>query len=131
MESDYSDAFDLTDQDFEQTLFPHVSVRNVRVSFNFGENPPTFPVEEGFLAIQEATEEDKEMISISPPVSKSDCEIIVMIGLPCCGKTNWCSKYSARNIDKSYRIIGPYQILDQVWVSLERNKFSIVVCCYV
>jgi hypothetical protein len=112
------EAFDLSESNLdEQSLFPHVSLSNARVSFNFGEGSLWFPPPvDGFLSIQEAKEEDKE---VSPPgmLPKSDCEIIMMVGLPCCGKTYWANRHMSRSTDKSYNIIGPYQALDLMSVS--------------
>lgn len=110
------DAFDISDQNIDKALFPHVTSQNVRLSFNFGSNEtPYFPPEEGYIPIQEATEEDRECVSTTP-VSKSDCEVILMVGLPSSGKTYWSSRHISRNSDRSYKVIGPYQLLDEMVV---------------
>lgn len=48
------------------------------------------------------------------PQSKSDCEVILMVGLPSSGKTYWSSRHISRNSDRSYKVIGPYQLLDEM-----------------
>ena len=89
-----------------KALYPHVSTKNVRFSVNF--SSPVWcetPDSEGYVPIQEATEEHKVRAS-KPPSDVSECEVLMMIGLPASGKTTWAKKHSAQNKEKKYVILG-------------------------
>ena len=114
-----NEAFNLTDLGVsESSFFPHVSSRNYHISFNFGGNPePHYPPpDETYCPLQEAGEEERECVPVTT-TPKGECEVIMMVGLPGCGKTFWINRHLSRNPDKDVRVIGPYQILERMLVS--------------
>uniref|UniRef100_A0AAQ5ZRQ8 Uncharacterized protein n=1 Tax=Amphiprion ocellaris TaxID=80972 RepID=A0AAQ5ZRQ8_AMPOC len=106
-----------------RALFPHVLVKNCAVEFNFGQKrEPYFPPPEGYTYIHNLRMEDK-IRGTKGPASKSDCEILMMVGLPACGKTTWAIKHAETNPDKKYNILGTNAIMDKMKVmGLRRQK---------
>uniref|UniRef100_UPI0037E7A8D0 heterogeneous nuclear ribonucleoprotein U-like protein 1 n=1 Tax=Semicossyphus pulcher TaxID=241346 RepID=UPI0037E7A8D0 len=106
-----------------RALFPHVLVKNCAVEFNFGQKPqPYFPPPEGYTYIHNLDMEDK-IRGTKGPATKSECEILMMVGLPACGKTTWAIKHAETNPEKKYNILGTNAIMDKMKVmGLRRQK---------
>ncbi|TKS80680.1 Heterogeneous nuclear ribonucleoprotein U-like protein 1 [Collichthys lucidus] len=106
-----------------RALFPHVLVKNCAVEFNFGQKPePYFPAPEGYTYIHNLDMEDK-IRGTKGPATKSECEILMMVGLPACGKTTWAIKHAETNPEKKYNILGTNAIMDKMKVmGLRRQK---------
>ncbi|XP_041850279.1 heterogeneous nuclear ribonucleoprotein U-like protein 1 [Melanotaenia boesemani] len=106
-----------------RALFPHVLVKNCAVEFNFGQKrEPYFPPQEGYTFIHNLDMEDK-IRGTKGPASKSECEILMMVGLPACGKTTWAIKHAECNPEKKYNILGTNAIMDKMKVmGLRRQK---------
>ncbi|XP_054883915.1 heterogeneous nuclear ribonucleoprotein U-like protein 1 isoform X2 [Poeciliopsis prolifica] len=106
-----------------RALFPHVLVKNCAVEFNFGQKrEPYFPAEEGYTFFHELPMEDK-IRGTKGPANKSECEILMMVGLPACGKTTWAIKHAEENPDKKYNILGTNAIMDKMKVmGLRRQR---------
>eukprot|EP00731_Ephydatia_muelleri_P022197 Em0014g788a len=97
------------------TMYPIVYTKNVLVSVNFNE-PALFPPPEGFVPIQKAAEGHWTPAQKSPK-SKADCEVVMLVGLPGCGKTMWAEKHSQLSPGKRYNILGTNAIMDKMKVS--------------
>ncbi|XP_041669517.1 heterogeneous nuclear ribonucleoprotein U-like protein 1 [Cheilinus undulatus] len=105
-----------------RALFPHVLVKNCAVEFNFGQKQPYFPPPEGYTYIHNLPMENK-IRGTKGPANKADCEILMMVGLPACGKTTWASKHAETNPEKKYNILGTNAIMDKMKVmGLRRQK---------
>ncbi|XP_042269741.1 heterogeneous nuclear ribonucleoprotein U-like protein 1 [Thunnus maccoyii] len=106
-----------------RALFPHVLVKNCAVEFNFGQKrEPYFPPPEGYTYIHNIEMDDK-IRGTKGPASKSECEILMMVGLPACGKTTWAIKHAETNPEKKYNILGTNAIMDKMKVmGLRRQK---------
>ncbi|XP_047449335.1 heterogeneous nuclear ribonucleoprotein U-like protein 1 isoform X2 [Mugil cephalus] len=106
-----------------RALFPHVLVKNCAVEFNFGQKQePYFPPPEGFTYIHNLDMEHK-IRGTKGPASKSECEILMMVGLPACGKTTWAIKHAETNPEKKYNILGTNAIMDKMKVmGLRRQR---------
>uniref|UniRef100_A0A8D3BEX1 Uncharacterized protein n=1 Tax=Scophthalmus maximus TaxID=52904 RepID=A0A8D3BEX1_SCOMX len=118
------EAFRTTKEELAgRALFPHVLVKNCAVEFNFGQKrEPYFPPPEGYTYIHNLDMEDK-IRGTKGPASKSDCEILMMVGLPACGKTTWAIKHAETNPEKKYNILGTNAIMDKMKVmGLRRQK---------
>uniref|UniRef100_A0AAZ3RMR9 Uncharacterized protein n=1 Tax=Oncorhynchus tshawytscha TaxID=74940 RepID=A0AAZ3RMR9_ONCTS len=104
-------------------LFPHVLVKNCAIEFNFGQKEEPFhPPPEGYRFIQTLGIEDRTRGAVGP-ASKADCEILMMVGLPACGKTTWASKHTESHPEKKYNTLGTNAIMEKMKVmGLRRQK---------
>lgn len=59
-------------------------------------------------------------------------QILMMVGLPACGKTTWAVQYAQSNPEKKYNILGTNAIMDKMKVglghSLKTTPFTDVLC---
>ncbi|XP_042299536.1 heterogeneous nuclear ribonucleoprotein U-like protein 1 [Sceloporus undulatus] len=106
-----------------KALFPHVLVKNCAIEFNFGQREDAFfPVPPGFTFIQHLPLSERVRGTIGPK-SKTECEILMMVGLPAAGKTTWAIKHAAANPLKKYNILGTNAIMDKMRVmGLRRQR---------
>lgn len=115
-------AMSLTVNLEEKPLFPHIMIRNVKVECNFGENDETwFPVPEGYNLIQKDTENTVQK-SVKPMAEDEKCEVILMVGLPCAGKSLWTRKYCDSNPNKQYNVISLQSLLDRCKLEGKRRR---------
>uniref|UniRef100_A0A8C5B9Y7 Uncharacterized protein n=1 Tax=Gadus morhua TaxID=8049 RepID=A0A8C5B9Y7_GADMO len=117
-------AFRATKEQLEgRALFPHVLVKNCAVEFNFGQKTePYFPAPEGYTFIHTVEMEHKTRGAVGP-ASKGECEILMMVGLPACGKTTWATKHAQAHPDMKYNILGTNAIMDKMKVrGLRRQR---------
>ncbi|XP_068727189.1 heterogeneous nuclear ribonucleoprotein U-like protein 1 [Montipora capricornis] len=108
-------AFRLDHDANGQTFFPHVTVKNMRLSINFGQYEPYFPPLQGFSLLSRLPPQFVEPGSLGPS-SREQCEIIMMVGLPGSGKTFWAERYAKDHPDKKFNILGTNTIMDRMKV---------------
>jgi len=108
----------------DQALFPHISSRNVKFEANFGKNKagearePAHAAMEGYTWVA-----DSEGVKNTPRIEKRDeCEMVMLIGLPGCGKTTWVNKFIGENPDKKYDVIGTATLIEKMKVDGEPKK---------
>ena len=65
-----------------------------------------------------------------PPAKKEECEMVMMCGLPGCGKTTWALKHALENPDKKFTVLGTNNIIDKMKVSVHLANLCIVVMVY-
>ena len=108
-------AFRLDHNANGQTFFPHVTVKNMRLAVNFGQREPYFPPLPGFSLLSRSPSHFLERGSVGP-LSRDQCEIIMMVGLPGSGKTVWAAKYAKDHPEKKFCILGTNTIMDKMKV---------------
>eukprot|EP00479_Gromia_sphaerica_P007253 TRINITY_DN2352_c0_g1_i1.p1 TRINITY_DN2352_c0_g1~~TRINITY_DN2352_c0_g1_i1.p1 ORF type:complete len:71 (+),score=6.98 TRINITY_DN2352_c0_g1_i1:275-487(+) len=59
---------------------------------------------------------------LNAPLTFSQSEVVMLIGLPACGKTSWANRYRDENKNKNYTILGTDEILTQMKVMNLRRK---------
>ncbi|CAG0918021.1 unnamed protein product [Notodromas monacha] len=119
--ADQGVAFNINRDDLsEKPLFPHVLSKNVKFEVNFGDRAdgPYFQHPEqllGHVSCAEVALEDRVRGPL-PPEKKEDCELLMMVGLPSCGKTTWANKYSSEHPDKKFNVLSTNFLLDRMKV---------------
>ncbi|XP_072493397.1 heterogeneous nuclear ribonucleoprotein U-like protein 2 isoform X3 [Notamacropus eugenii] len=98
----------------ERALLPHVLCKNCVVELNFGQKEePFFPPAEEFVFIHAVPVEDRVRTTL-PPKTTEECEVLLMVGLPGSGKTQWALKYAQDNPEKRYNVLGAETVLNQM-----------------
>ncbi|KAK2100306.1 Heteroproteinous nuclear ribonucleoprotein U-like protein 2 [Saguinus oedipus] len=98
----------------DRALLPHVLCKNCVVELNFGQKEePFFPPPEEFVFIHAVPVEERVRTAV-PPKTIEDCEVILMVGLPGSGKTQWALKYAKENPEKRYNVLGAETVLNQM-----------------
>ncbi|XP_007943060.1 heterogeneous nuclear ribonucleoprotein U-like protein 2 [Orycteropus afer afer] len=97
-----------------RALLPHVLCKNCVVELNFGQKEePFFPPPAEFVFIHAVPVEERVRTAV-PPKTMEECEVILMVGLPGSGKTQWALKYAKENPEKRYNVLGAETVLSQM-----------------
>lgn len=99
----------------EMALFPHILSKNCRFKVNFGQLDAWFPPPMGFRYIGHLQLMER-VRGLTPPAKKSDCEMIMIVGLPGAGKTTWAVNMQKNHPEKRYNIIGTDTLIDKMRV---------------
>ncbi|CAF0732525.1 unnamed protein product [Didymodactylos carnosus] len=97
-------------------LFPHILTKNVAFEANFGQIKTEYRLKHGYRFINEFEVGDRMRGTVGPS-TKEECEVIMMVGLPACGKTVWAEKHLEMNAEKKYYILGTNNIINQMKIS--------------
>jgi len=97
----------------------------VKVKFNFGAQPgvTTAP---GYESL-EKTPVEKLVPGLARSVDKKECEVLMLIGLPLSGKTEWSKKYVADHPEKQFTVLGIDYIFQRmkIWLLPDTTDASI------
>lgn len=135
-------AFEVAKEDLAgKALYPHVSSRNYKFEVNFGKTAvcekddaerPHYTIKAGgeirepwFAAIDGHTYvalEENSIRNVPRIAKREDCEMIMLIGLPGCGKTTWVNKFVSEHPEKRYNVIGTAALVDKMKVDGESLK---------
>jgi len=116
-------AFSVPSEFRGQGLFPHVLLFNVVCHLNFGQDPVVGSRTE-YNFIMYANIKDCTA-GLMAPDSNKNCEVVMLVGLPCSGKTTWAKKMMKTDIMKNYTLIGYESIINQM--HLERKDQSLKI----
>merc|ERR1719402_473037 len=126
---DQGDAFQIPKSDLgEGGLFPHIMSRNVKFEVNFGLDKEGTKVEdwkeklEGAYVKAGEIEQESRIRGTGRIATREECEMIMMIGLPACGKTTWVEKHVAENPEKQYNVISTTTMINKMTVNGEPRK---------
>ena len=121
---DQGDAFQISQEDLgADALFPHIATRNVKFEVNFGIDKAAAdkenwkdPLAEEYVKVGKV--EAGARVRGNPRVTARDqCEVIMMIGLPGCGKSTWVAKHVADNPEKQYNVVSTGTMISKMTVS--------------
>ena len=123
---DQSSAFNIPKEELgDKPLFPHILSKNCSFACNFGQEEPwSEDILQGYVSIGNADSQYK-IPGPRRPEKKESCEVIMMCGLPACGKTVWATKHAAEHPQKMYNILGLGSLIDKVkdpGLSYEENN---------
>ncbi|NWX94664.1 HNRL2 protein, partial [Nothoprocta pentlandii] len=97
-----------------RALLPHVLCRGCAVELNFGQKEaPAFPAPPGFVFVHAVPPAERVRTPL-PPRTTEECEVLLMVGLPGSGKTQWARKHTEENREKRYNILGTETVLQQM-----------------
>ncbi|XP_067314073.1 heterogeneous nuclear ribonucleoprotein U-like protein 2 isoform X1 [Pseudorasbora parva] len=104
-------AFRLTSSALRgQALYPHVLCKNCSVSVNLDPDTPWHPFPAGFCSLVILPPGQRTRASF-PTASKSQCEVLMMVGMPGSGKTHWAQAHMLQNPRKRYNLLSTNSIL--------------------
>ncbi|KAK9706629.1 hypothetical protein RND81_07G140400 [Saponaria officinalis] len=105
-------------------VFPHILLKNTVVEMQFSVEDGLIPVE-GYAPWASAMKDGKAIPgpSLAGP---TDCEVIMMVGLPASGKSTWVEKWVKEHPEKRYVLLGTNLALDQMKVNglLQKNNYG-------
>ncbi|XP_067220615.1 heterogeneous nuclear ribonucleoprotein U-like protein 2 [Chanodichthys erythropterus] len=105
-------AFRLTSSALRgQALYPHVLCKNCSVSVNLDPDTPWHPFPAGFCTLAVLPPGQRSRASL-PTASKSECEVLMMVGMPGSGKTHWAQAHMLQNPRKRYNLLSTNSILN-------------------
>lgn len=112
---------------WKSAFFPHVLLKNVEVQMQFSREDGLIP-EEGCKPWASALQDGNGVIGPSF-ASPSQCEVIMMVGLPASGKTTWAEKWMKEHPEKRYVLLGTNLALDQMKVCcFDACHFFLLIC---
>ncbi|KAJ3587543.1 hypothetical protein NHX12_011140 [Muraenolepis orangiensis] len=93
------------------TLFPHVLCQGCSVRFHLDPaGGPWYPGPPGFTPLAALPGADRVRAPAGPS-SRTQCEVIVMVGLPGSGKSHWARILMEQNPEKRYQLLGTETLL--------------------
>merc|ERR1719419_713610 len=126
---DQGDAFQINKSELNgAALFPHIMTRNVKFEVNFGIDKEAADKDnwhaalgDDYVKVGKVGEADRQR-GTPRNASRDQCEMIMMIGLPGCGKSVWVDKHVADNADKQYNVISTNTMINKMTVNGEPRK---------
>lgn len=104
-----------------QPLFPHVVCRSCSVRFLLDPlSPAWYPSPSGFTPLI-ALPDSQKICSVSAPQSKSQCEMILMVGFPGAGKTHWAKNHINQHPEQHYKLLNTDELLACMTMNIERD----------
>lgn len=104
-----------------QPLFPHVVCRSCSVRFLLDPlSRAWYPSPPGFTSLI-ALPDAQKICTVSVPQSKSQCEMILMVGFPGSGKTHWAKNHIIQHPEKQYRLLNTDELLACMTTNVERE----------
>ncbi|KAI5059124.1 hypothetical protein GOP47_0025443 [Adiantum capillus-veneris] len=100
--------------DHNKAIFPHILLKNVKVRMLLSIDHGLQPLE-GFKP-WDAAVNDGNAVEGPQATKDSDCEVIMMVGLPGSGKTTWAQKWVREHAEERYVLLGTNAALDQMKV---------------
>nr|CAB3485888.1 unnamed protein product [Digitaria exilis] len=96
---------------WESALFPHVLLKNVVVEMQFSREDGLEPVD-GYEPWASAFADGNAVFG--PLFEQSECEVMMMVGLPASGKSTWAEKWVKEHPEQRFILLGTNLALEQM-----------------
>ncbi|KAL6651951.1 hypothetical protein ACP70R_010876 [Stipagrostis hirtigluma subsp. patula] len=108
---------------WESAIFPHVLLKNVVVEMQFSREDGLVPVD-GYEPWASACADGNAVFG--PVFEQSECEVMMMVGLPASGKSTWAEKCVKEHPEKRFIVLGTNLALEQMKVPglLRKNNYG-------
>ncbi|XP_030621320.1 heterogeneous nuclear ribonucleoprotein U-like protein 1 [Chanos chanos] len=95
-----------------RALYPHVLCKNCSISVNLSSTgEPWYPGPPGYCPLAALPPEQRTRAP-PPPTLKSECEVLMMVGMPGAGKTHWAQAHMTQNPEKRYNLLSTESVLN-------------------
>ncbi|CAD5205870.1 unnamed protein product [Bursaphelenchus okinawaensis] len=111
----------------DDAIFPHIGIKNMKLYVNFGleqpepdckwELPPQLLHKNVKFIGQLERSPSILKRSIRPPDSKSDCTVLMMVGLPAAGKTFWVRHYLREHPNEHWVLLNTENVINLMKVN--------------
>ena len=108
---------------WESALFPHVLLKNVVVEMQFSREDGLEPVD-GYEPWASVFADGNAVFG--PLFEQSECEVMMMVGLPASGKSTWAEKWVKEHPEKRFILLGTNLALEQMKVGFPSRGNSMV-----
>lgn len=109
-------AFSVSKEELgDRALFPHVLSKNYTFVCNFGQEEAWCERVPEYVFVGDVDLKDR-IAGPRRPKKKSDCEVVMICGLPGAGKSSWARKYAAEHPEKFYNILGVNNLIEKTGV---------------
>lgn len=121
-------AFNISKEELsDKPLFPHILSKNCSFACNFGQEKPwAKEVLQDYVSIGNVDSQYK-IPGPRRPGRKEECEVIMMCGLPACGKTTWATKHAAEQPQKMYNILGLSSLINKIKVRTVNDVIDVSI----
>jgi len=109
---------------WESALFPHVLLKNVVVEMQFSREDGLEPVD-GYEPWASAFVDGNAVFG--PLFEQSECEVMMMVGLPASGKSTWAEKWVKEHPEKRFILLGTNLALEQMKVGFPSRGNSMAL----
>ncbi|KAM9795679.1 heterogeneous nuclear ribonucleoprotein U-like protein 2 [Neosynchiropus ocellatus] len=94
-----------------RVLFPHVLCKNCYVKLNLDPNGPSwYPTPQGFTSLA-ALPAEQRVTAASATNDRTECEMVLLVGLPGSGKSRWARSHMQEHPEKHYKLLGTEELL--------------------
>ncbi|XP_034037356.1 heterogeneous nuclear ribonucleoprotein U-like protein 2 isoform X2 [Thalassophryne amazonica] len=94
-----------------RALFPHAFCRSCSIRFLLDPTaPPWYPSPPGFTPLAALPSKERLRATLAPS-SKLQCEVVLMVGFPGCGKSHWAKAYMEQQQEKHFKLLGTEELL--------------------
>uniref|UniRef100_UPI003AAF542B heterogeneous nuclear ribonucleoprotein U-like protein 2 n=1 Tax=Centroberyx gerrardi TaxID=166262 RepID=UPI003AAF542B len=94
-----------------RALFPHALCKSCSVRFLLDPTaPPWYPSPPGFSPLAALPAGDRLRAAVAP-TSRTQCEVVMMVGLPGSGKSHWARSFMEQQPEKRFKLLGTEELL--------------------
>ncbi|KAI4872757.1 hypothetical protein NFI96_026997 [Prochilodus magdalenae] len=105
-----------------RALYPHILCKNCSVSLNLDrQGTAWYPAPPGFYPLHTLPSAQWTRASLPPPHRK-ECEVLMMVGMPGSGKSQWAQNHMIKHPEKCYNVLSTSTLLHCMKLPGPENK---------